>query len=65
MGDTDKPSEKKPGEKKPGKYHYNPVNMSGKEAGIVEEVEEQIAEDKADQDEAERKRDPDSPDEKR
>ena len=33
-------SDRKPGEKKPGKQHYNPVNMSGREAGIVEEIEQ-------------------------
>jgi hypothetical protein len=32
MGNTKDPNEKQPGEKPPGKYHYNPGNMSGKEA---------------------------------
>lgn len=45
--------DRKPGEKKPGKQHYNPVNMSGREAGIVEEIEE----DKAEQHEADQRED--------
>ena len=32
MGNTKDPKQKQPGEKPPGKYHYNPGNMSGKEA---------------------------------
>ena len=32
MADNKNPNEKKPGEKPEGKYHYNPVNMSGKKA---------------------------------
>jgi hypothetical protein len=30
MANNKNPNEKKPGEKPEGKYHYNPVNMSGK-----------------------------------
>lgn len=45
--------DRKPGEKSPGKQHYNPVNMSGREAGIVEEIEE----DKAQKHEAEKQED--------
>lgn len=37
---------KKRSDEKSGKYHYNPVNMSGKEAGIVEEVQEKVAEER-------------------
>ncbi len=33
MNDTRDPKETVPGEKQPGKFHYNPVNMSGKKAG--------------------------------
>ena len=35
-----KTDEKKPGEKKSGKFHYNPGNMSGKEAGVHKEQSE-------------------------
>ena len=49
MADTKKPNEKQPGEKKPGKFHYNPVNMSGKEAGIFEEHDERKNADKTEQ----------------
>jgi hypothetical protein len=34
--------EEKGREEKPGKFHYNPVNMSGKDAGIVDEVLEDV-----------------------
>ena len=43
-------TKKRGGEKtgqKPGKYHYDPVGMSGKEAGIVEEVEKEKAREQA------------------
>jgi hypothetical protein len=32
MDNTKDPKQKQPGEKPEGKYHYNPGNMSGKEA---------------------------------
>ncbi len=32
MDNTNDPKQKQPGEKPEGKYHYNPGNMSGKEA---------------------------------
>lgn len=32
---------KKPGEKEPGKYHYNPGNMSGKDAESGKDENEQ------------------------
>ena len=32
--------QRKTGKKSGGKFHYNPVNMSGKEAGIIEESEQ-------------------------
>lgn len=40
---------KKQNGEKPGKYHYNPVNMSGKKAGIIEKVKaEEAAEEESD-----------------
>jgi hypothetical protein len=47
MGENDpqKTTQKKPGEKRPGKYHYNPGNMSGKEAGIFKEHDKKKARD--------------------
>lgn len=41
MADRKAATDRKPSERKSGKFHYNPGNMSGKEAGIVEEVREQ------------------------
>jgi hypothetical protein len=41
MANNKNPNEKQPGEKKPGKYHHNPVNMSGKKAGINKDESEQ------------------------
>ncbi len=38
-------------EKKSGKYHYNPGNMAGEKAGIVEEIERQEAAEDGDCDE--------------
>jgi hypothetical protein len=35
------PNEKQPGEKKAGKFHYNPVNMSGKTIKSCEDKSEQ------------------------
>lgn len=35
-----KPEKKPTAKTKRGKFHYDPVGMSGKEAGIIEEVEE-------------------------
>lgn len=32
MGNNKNPNLKRPGEKEPGKFHFNPGNMSGKEA---------------------------------
>ena len=45
MGDVKQPSEKQSDEKESddkhsGKFHYNPVNMSDKEAGIKEHDED-------------------------
>jgi hypothetical protein len=37
---------KRPGEKPAGKFHYNPVNMAGKKAEIVEERDQEIAKEK-------------------
>ena len=39
--DPKDPRKKQPGEKPPGKQHYNPVNMSGKEAGIFKQHEKE------------------------
>lgn len=33
MTNNKNPDKKQPGEKEDGKFHYNPGNMSGKEAG--------------------------------
>ena len=55
---------KKPGEKAPGKKHYNPVNMSGREAGIVEEIEDEKA-DEQERDDASKPRTPSQPGQKR
>jgi hypothetical protein len=41
MANNRNPNEKQPGEKRPGKYHYNPVNMSGKKADINKDESEQ------------------------
>jgi hypothetical protein len=41
MANNKNPSEKQPGEKVPGKYHYNPGNMSGKNADINKDESEQ------------------------
>jgi hypothetical protein len=49
MGDEQKPNKKQPGEKQPGKFHYNPVNMSGKKAGIFKNRDEQKPKDSSDQ----------------
>lgn len=56
MDDEKKPLAKKPGEKKPGKFHYNPVNMSGKEA-VLQENDETAAENTAEQDDDRRQKD--------
>ena len=45
MGDEKKSDKKQPGEKQPGKFHYNPVNMAGKKAGIFKDYDEQRAKD--------------------
>jgi hypothetical protein len=50
MSDTKSPSEKQPGEKQPGTFHYNPGNMSGKEAGSSKEHDKQKVKDDAEHD---------------
>lgn len=39
MPDTKRPSEQPADKKNQGKFHYNPGNMAGKEAGILKEHE--------------------------
>ncbi len=68
MGNAEEPKNKRPPEEKtaggqkdrgekPGKYHYNPVNMSGKEAGVIDEVLEDVAEHEAENAEDQREQD--------
>jgi hypothetical protein len=49
MSDTKSRSEKQSGEKQPGTFHYNPGNMSGKEAGSSKEHDKQKVKDDAEQ----------------
>lgn len=37
MGNNKNPDLKRPGEKEPGKFHFNPGNMSGKDAVAKED----------------------------
>jgi hypothetical protein len=48
MSDAKSPSEKQRDEKQPGTFHYNPGNMSGKEAGSSKEHDKQKGKDDAD-----------------
>jgi hypothetical protein len=41
MANNRNPNEKQPGEKEAGKFHYNPVNMSGKPIKICKDKAEQ------------------------
>ena len=43
MADTKRPAEPQPGEKKPGPDVYNPMNMAGKKAAVVNLEDKQDA----------------------
>lgn len=40
MDNNKNPNQRLPGEKEPGKFHYNPGNMSGKDAGTKKDHSE-------------------------
>lgn len=55
MAERETPKDKSDSDKKTGKFHYDPVGMSGKEAGkFKEHDEEQECQEEADDDSGER-----------